>query len=252
MRQVGMLAVLLLALSATAAVPAATAETTTTVLTEDWPPFNYIEGGALKGFSYEIFRYLMKQLLVDYEIQSMPGFHGKQILDQGPRVIFFTMLRTPARESLYKWIGPLGEESIYFYKKKGSPLRIATLDDAKKVAMVSCRNTGLVYDFLTKAGFQNLDTTTNPAGIYLKVVSGRCDLAIGETPFGVPYWLRQSNVPIDSLEQTSVGILKSRFFIACSKDFPDSEIALWQGALDAMKASGEYDALYRKYYAPRP
>jgi polar amino acid transport system substrate-binding protein len=252
MRRLG--ASLMLALSMTLAAfsQAARAEAPTVVLTEDWPPFNYVEEGTLKGFSYEIVRFIMRELKVDYPITAMSGVRGRRILDAGPRVFFFTMLRIPEREAQYKWIGPLGDETIYFYKKRGSPIRVETLDDARKASSVSCRNIGSVYTYLTNAGFRNLDTSANPAGIYLKVVNGRCDLAVGETPLGVSYWLGHSKVPIDALERTPVGILESRLYIACSKDIPDSEIALWQRAFDRMKASGEYDALYRKYYGRGP
>ncbi|HOX31855.1 MAG TPA: transporter substrate-binding domain-containing protein [Spirochaetales bacterium] len=238
------------ALAAAAALRAA-GETRTFLLTEDWPPYNYLEGGTVRGFSSEVVGSILRRLGVAYRVESMQGVRARQILDKGPRVFFFTMLRTPEREARYKWIGPLGEESIYFYKRKGSPLRVETLEDARKAGSVACRTVGLVFSFLSEAGFGNLDPTPNPEGIYQKAASGRCDLAIGEPPLGIAYWLERSGLPPDSLERTPLGILRYRMYIACSLDIPDEEVARWQAALDGMKASGEYGALYRKY-APAP
>jgi len=218
-----------------------------TFLTEDWPPFNYSEEGQIKGFSVEIIQAMMRELKVSYPISVFPGPRAMMMLNGGRRTMFFSMIRTPERESSYKWIGPFGDQSIYFFKKKGSPLDIKTLEDAKKVNKVCSRNVGLVFNYLNAAGFTNLDTGVNPAGIYLKAVHNRCDLAIGESALGVVYWLKHSNIPPDALERTPVKISESSLYIAASKDIPDEEIRRWQQALDKLKKIGEYNSLYQKY-----
>jgi polar amino acid transport system substrate-binding protein len=241
------LVLLFLIVFATTIIPYASAQAPLTIITEDWAPYNYMDNGVVKGFSVEIAQYIMKELKINSEIQLLPSARIRPILDAGPRVIQFTMLRTPERESLYKWIGPIGEDSIYFFKKSDSTLNIRTLDDAKKVKLISCRASGLVFKTLTDAGFTNLDTSTNSNGIYQKLVSGRTELAVGETPLGVKYLLKKSGFPTNALEQTPVKLLESRLFIACSKDMPDADVALWQKAFDKMKLSGVYNQLYQNY-----
>lgn len=218
-----------------------------TLLTEDWPPFNYSEEGQIKGFSVEIVQAMMRELKVSYPISVFPGPRAMMMLDRGRRTMFFSMIRTPERESSYKWIGPFGDQSIYFFKKKGSSLNIRTLEDAKKVEKVCSRNVGLVFNYLKAAGFTNLDTGVNPAGIYKKAVYNRCDLAIGEPVLGVVYWLKHSNIPPDALERTSVKISESSLYMAASKDIPDEEITRWQQALDKLKKIGEYNRLFQKF-----
>lgn len=217
------------------------------LMTEVWPPYNYMEGNVPKGFSVEIVQYIMNELQVNYPIEFYPGPRAKIILDKGPFVMFFAMLRIPEREKQYNWIGPIGKASEYFYKKKGSPLIINTLEDAKKVKRISCKPRVLVNKVLTEAGFKNLDPAPDQAGIYLKVVTGRCDLAIGETSWGVKYWLRKFNLPSDTLVQTPVKVIDAHLYIACNKNIPDSVITKWQNALNKMKASGEYQKVYQKY-----
>ena len=221
-----------------------------TIITEEWPPFNYVENGEIKGFATEVVKLIMKRLKVNYSIEVLPGTRGVNILNKGPRTMFYSFIMTPERKSKYKWIGPFGEESIYFYKRRGSNLEIKTLEDAKKVSRVCCRDIGLVYDILKHAGFQNLDVGMNPEGIYLKTIRGRCDLAIGETSLGVAYWLKKSNMPINSLEQTSVKVTETALYIAVSKDVSDSEILKWQQALEKVKASAEYAKLRQIYREP--
>lgn len=218
-----------------------------TIITEEWPPFNYLENDELRGFSTEVVQLIMKDLNVKDKITVLPGPRAMKALNRTPRSIFFSLILTPERKSQYKWIGPFGEQSIYFYKKKGSTLKISSLQDAKKVASICTRESGLVFDMLKEAGFKNLDVAVNPESIYLKTIKGRCDLAIGETPLGVAFWLKKLKQPLDSLEQTPLKLLGSSLYIATSRDIPDAEIASWQKSLDKIKASKEYSMLQKKY-----
>ncbi len=218
-----------------------------TIITEDWPPYNYEENGVVKGFSTEIVQAILKELSLSYEIQLLPGARGEKLLDEGSRVMNFSLFRTSEREKKYKWIGPIAEDVIYFYKKKGNPLEIKTLEDAKNVKRVAIRHKGLVYSVLLKEGFTNLDLTTKPVDIIRKVAMGIADLSISEVPLGVKYWLRQANLPPDALEQTPVKLIDFPLYIAATKDIPDEIITKWQEALDRLKASAAYTQIYNKY-----
>lgn len=239
-------AVLAFALSA-AALTLLRSQTVATLATEEWPPYNYTEAGELKGFSAELVLAIAKDLDVPLRIEILPGSRARELLEKGPGVIFISMFRTPERERLYKWIGPIDLASFYFYRRKGDPLVVSSLDDARRAPSVACRNTGLVYSFLLASGFRNLDPSSNPSGIYLKVLDGRCSLAIGETPLGVSYILRQLGFPSDALVQTPLHILEANLYIACSLDVPDAEVARWQAGLDRLKASGEFARIYARY-----
>jgi polar amino acid transport system substrate-binding protein len=219
-----------------------------TILTEEWPPYNYVENGDLKGFSVEIARSIMRELKIDNKIEVYPGIRATSMLNANRRVMFFTLLRTPERENKYKWIGPIGLDAIYFYKKKGNPLVVNTIEDVRKAKVVACRYAGLVYNTLKGLNFNNLDASTdNSVEIYTKLLNGRCELAVSDSPLGVRYWLKKMGYPEDSLVQTPVKVVESELYIACSLDIPQAEISLWQKALDKIKSTGEYDKLYRHY-----
>jgi len=218
------------------------------IVTEEWAPYNYAEGGVVKGQSVEVVQALARSLAVPIDIQLLPSMRATVALDSQPRTMMITMLRTPEREARYKWIGPLGESSIYFYKRKGSPLAINSLEDAKKVPLICARQAGLTVSRLRAAGFTNLNSSAfEGKAVYRMLLFGRCDLAVSDSPLGVAHALKQMGFPPDAVVQTPVKILSLPLFIACSKDFPDAEIARWQTALDAMKRSGAFQAILRKY-----
>jgi polar amino acid transport system substrate-binding protein len=218
------------------------------VVTEEWAPYNYLDDGVLKGFSVEVVQAILERLNLKVPIELYPSMRASLMLGTVPGTMMITMLRTPEREDRYKWIGPLGDGVIYFYKKIGSPLEIANLEDAKKVRLVACRHAGLVFNTLKAAGFINLDpSSTDGESVYKKLLLDRCDLAVSDTPLGVRHILRKLNVPPNALVQTPVKLVGAPLYIACSKDIADHEVAQWQKALDGLKASGVFGALQRKY-----
>jgi polar amino acid transport system substrate-binding protein len=218
------------------------------IVTEEWAPYNYAEGGVVKGLSVEVVQALARALQVQIDIQLLPSMRTTVALDNQPRTMMVTMLRTPEREARYKWIGPLGDGSIYFYKRKGSPLAINSLEDAKRVPLICTRHAGLTVSRLRAAGFANLNArAVEGRTVYEMLLLGRCDLAVSDSPPGVSHALRQMGFPRDAVVQTPVKLLSLPLFIACSKDIPDAEIARWQAALDAMKRSGAFQAIQKKY-----
>ncbi|MFN3303030.1 MAG: substrate-binding periplasmic protein [Roseateles sp.] len=218
------------------------------VVTEEWAPYNYAEGGVLKGLSVEVVQALARALQVEIDVQLLPSMRATVALDNQPRTLMVSMLRTPEREARYKWIGPLGDSSIYFYKRKGSPLAIDSFEDARKVPLICARHAGLTVSRLRDAGFTNLDASA-PDGraVYRMLLFGRCDLAVSDSPLGVAHALKQMGYAPDAVVQTPLKLLSLPLFIAGSKDIPDAEIARWQAALDAMKRSGAFQAILKKY-----
>ena len=219
---------------------------TITLITEEWPPYNYVEQGHLTGISVTIVQALQQELGRHDPIQVYPSQRAKKILESQPRTMMFSMFRTPQRETRYKWIGPIGHDAIYFYQRRGSPLQIRTLQDAKAVPVIASRQAGLVFNTLIALGFTNLDATAySSKQVYGKLLRGRADLAISDSPLGVRYLLQQMGLPADALQQTPVKVVESDLYIAASLDFPDSEIAQWQQALDRLKAGGELEQVGR-------
>ena len=218
------------------------------LITEEWPPYNYTEPAGLTGVSVQIVRSLLVELGHSDTIKLYPSERAKKIMDANPRSMLFSMFRTPQREAQYKWIGPIGHDTIYFYQRKDSLLQIKTLADAKGVSMIACRQAGLVFNMLTEAGFTNLDSSAyNSRQVYSKLLRGRVELAISDSPQGVSYLLKQMGVPPDALRQTPVMVVGSDLYIAASLDFSDDEIARWQLALDRLRTRGVIDQIYREF-----
>lgn len=218
------------------------------VVTEEWPPFNYMEDGKITGFSTELVTRILKIMNKEYKIRMLPSMRTTHLLNTRPKTIMFSMFRTPERDLIYKWVGPLCDGSIFFYKRRDRTIKIESLEDIKKVNRVACRQEGLIPKLLLKKGFTNLDkTATNSLQIYEKLLRGRCDLAISDTDLGVAYSLKQLNTPMDVVEKIPIKIYEAELYIAFSRDIPDKDIQQWQSALDKLKTDGIYENIFHKY-----
>jgi polar amino acid transport system substrate-binding protein len=219
------------------------------IVTEEWPPYNYLENEEITGFSAEIVQNLLAIMNKDYEIQLLPSMRTTKLLNTRPHTMMFSLFRTPERESQYKWIGPLGDASIFFYKRKDDDRTIESLEDMKNVKRIACRHAGLIPDLLIEHGFKNLDmTATGSLPIYQKLLGGRCDLAISDADLGVRYHLKSLNVKLDDVfEKIPIPIFEAELYLAASKDISDEEIQEWQSALEELKTNGLYEKIFQKY-----
>lgn len=223
------------------------------IITEDWAPYNYSADGILTGLSVEIVHAILDELELSAPIELFPGLRAKEMFDHETRIIMITLYRTPEREGLYKWVGPIDTGAIYLYQREENPAVYYTLEDAKTARGICCRNGGLIRDLLLLNGFTNLlDFAGDSVQVYNMLLSGRGELGISDTDLGVTHYLKLMGVPPSALKRTGVKVFESDLYIAFSKDFSEETVALWQDALNALKQNGTYDVLYRKYAAELP
>ena len=221
------------------------------IVTEEWAPYNYKKNGEVIGVSADIVKSIIEMLNKNYKIELLPSMRSTYVLKTRPLTMMFSMFRTPERESQYKWIGPLSDGSIYFYKKKDAGILIESLNDMKDDSLSICsRQAGLIHRLLINKGFKNLDDSAiTGLQIYKKLIAGRCDFAISESDLGVRYILKSLELTLeDVFVRIPIPIFEADLYLVASKDIPDEEIQQWQSALDSMKANGVYEEIIKKYY----
>ncbi|CZF83995.1 Bacterial extracellular solute-binding proteins, family 3 [Grimontia celer] len=219
---------------------------TFTVMTEDFAPFGYVEGGELTGLSVEIVREMFTIVEHPDDIEILPWARAFKEAQRKERRILFSMSRTEEREPLFKWVGPLVEDRIRFFRRKDANTDIQSLEDARGVNSILVTRGFPETGFLQAQGFNNLYVTNSPIQSFSMLAMGRGDLApIGE--FAYKPMMQNSSINPDSIEKTDITLFNIQLYIAFSKDTPDEEVARWQAALDQVKASGKYAEIVSKY-----
>lgn len=114
-----------------------------TLVTEEQPPMNYldVETGTVRGISTELVRAIMEKAGYDYHIQLMPWNRGFRRALQDKNTCIFTTVRTPSRESQFKWVSPLFSSGWAFYRKAGRGLDIKDINDVAGLVVTATPGT---------------------------------------------------------------------------------------------------------------
>ncbi|GLK90199.1 substrate-binding periplasmic protein [Pseudomonas turukhanskensis] len=221
------------------------------VVTEDWAPYNYVENNQLTGMATEIVEAMMALTGDHFDVVVLPSMRASLSLQNRPRTIMYSMFRTPEREPLYKWVGPIVEESIHPYQLAQGRPPLYSLEQLRKVEKITTRHAGLVPKRLHALGFTNLDSSAvESVQLYRMLLAGRTDVIVGDTDAGVAFYSRQLNIGPGFLRQIPVEIYRSSLYIAFSPDCEDDVVNAWARALNTLRESGELERIQRRYEQP--
>lgn len=227
------------------------------IITENYPPYNFVDkNNNITGQSTEIVQAILEKTGTRANIEVMPLSEGLALAEKGPEVVIYSLNRTPQREELFKWVGPIGYYEQAFYAKKGSATAALVtfsyrqLEDAKKVDKIGVYKGDAGAQFLASQGFTNLDESLTDAEALKKLMDGEVQLWLGNKD-GLAITAAQAGVNPDDLVMMPNVVIRADLYIAFSKDVPDSTVKAWQSALDALKQEKDidYKTVYEKIMA---
>ncbi|NQZ11834.1 MAG: transporter substrate-binding domain-containing protein [Algicola sp.] len=216
------------------------------IMSEELPPWNYTENGSPTGVTVEIVREILKKINHPDTIAIYPWARAYRMTKFGANNILFTMARTPEREPLFNWIGPIATEKTYFYKNKNTNLHLENLSDAEDSDVILVTRDFPEHKLLLAKGFNNLFITLKTINSFQMLAQHRAALVVsGE--FTTKYFIKKNLIDGALIERMDIELLKSDLYIAFSKNIPSNEIIKWQNALNQLKTSGKYDEIFKKY-----
>jgi len=226
------------------------------IITEVYPPYNFVDkNNNVTGQSTEIVQAILEKTGTQANIEVMPLSQGLTLAEKGPGVVIYSLNRTPRRENLFKWVGPIGYYEQAFYAKKGSTVVVSQLEDAKKVTKIGVYKGDAGAQFLASQGFTNLDESMTDTEALKKLMDGKVQLWLGNKD-GLAITAAQAGVNPDDLVMMPTVVIRADLYIAFSKDIPDTTVKAWQGALDALKQEKDiddktaYEKIMAKYSDP--
>lgn len=221
------------------------------VVTEEWAPYNYQENNQLTGMATEIVQAIMALTGDNFEVVLLPSMRSTRALKTRPKTIMYSLFRTAEREPLYKWVGPIVEESIHPYQLANAQQPVNTLEQLLHAPRITTRHAGLIPEILQTQGFNNLEkSATESLQLYRMLLAGRTDIIIGDTDAGVAYYSRQLNIAPGTLRQIPIELYRSSLYIAFSRDSEDKMVAAWASALEQLRHSGELARIQGRYNQP--
>ncbi|EPR41607.1 ABC-type transporter, periplasmic subunit family 3 [Desulfovibrio sp. X2] len=237
---------LLLSLLLLAGSPAAVLATDLTIYTENSPPANFEQDGHLTGSSTEMVLEMLKRSGLTAEITVAPWPRGYRLTQQEPDTALFSTTRTPEREDLFQWIGPLLRITWDFFTLRDSNLTITSLDDAREVGRIGANREDAKCQFLLQKGFRNVDPADDIAATMRKLEAGRLDMIISSN-LAISDYARLAGVAADSLKPI-YQIRQADLYLALSPGTRPDIVKRLRQAYAAMRKDGTFKAIYARWY----
>lgn len=207
-----------------------------TVLTENLPPLNFVKNNELVGPSVEIVKEIQKRVGSDEEIRVYPWSRAYKKILKDENVVLFGMTHTEERHNMFKWVGPIASKRDILVAKKGSNIKINSLDDAKKFKSIGTLRDDTREQLLLSQGFTNLESVSDEQQNARKLALGRIELWAYKKP-GLKTVCELAGVDYDEVEEV-YSLREIDVSIAFSLKTSDSIVQKWKEAFKEMAADG--------------
>jgi len=210
--------------------------------TETSAPSSMLVNGRVAGIATDKLRSALAHAGVAYEIALLPWQRAYTAALQRPDTCVYSTTRTPEREALFKWVGPLDTAHWVLMGRIDRKLALASLEQARGLRIGTYH--GDARDaYLRSRGFAT-DAAPNDFLNPQKLLQGRIDLWAAS-------WRRGSTVlqkhgwdkdiePVLTFRQIDV-------YLACNRSVPDALVARLNAELVAMARNGTAERIERSY-----
>ncbi len=221
-------------------------KTPLTLLTESYPPLTFAVGDSISGYGAEVVQAMQQQLKTCYTPQLLTWDKAYQRALNEPNIVIFTMEKTPERDSLFYWVGPLGENITSFYTYKESKIKLTNLEDAKKLKAIATTTAWFSEQYLIRQGFTNLVSSEKPSESVKQVISRRADVGVltdltSKQIIQSAGYLSSDLIPV-------LEITRTEYYIGISKQTDPAIVDKWQAAFSAIKANGILSKIKAKWF----
>ncbi|WED24596.1 transporter substrate-binding domain-containing protein [Vibrio sp. JC009] len=151
------------------------------IITEDYPPYNYVEDGKLKGLSVDIIKAVMKRTSLEYTLEVLPWARGMVTTERTKNVFIFSMRRVPSREERFLWVGSLcsSAQSIYTLYNRHD-IEVDSIEDLNNYTVGTTindsRETVLIAKGIPVENLTRISGHDSYERNYMKLKFGRIDL----------------------------------------------------------------------------
>ena len=218
------------------------AEPTIAIVTEHWPPFNFLnEHGEVDGVSTKLVREMMDEAGYSYQIDLVSWQRAYALARDNKNTLIYTIFKLENRIEDFQWICPFlttGASQLFALEHR-QDIEIKSVGDLKQYS-IGVLNRGASYEHLVFLGLTpevQLDTTASELANIRKLFAGRVDLIVQEADL-IESRLKSVGKGID--EVRAVYTLEpnngTTACLAMSLDTPKSIVQRLRSALDVVHA----------------
>ncbi len=214
------------------------------LVTEDYPPFNIAnpKTGEVTGLSTEKVQELMRRAGEKYSITAYPWARSIQMAQNNPDTCVFSTSRTPGREQLYKWVGPLVKNNWVIFARADDTRHPKTLEDLRIYTIGSYRNDAIAEYFSLK-GF-NTELASTDADNPRKMLAGRFDFWASGELLG---WEILKQQGLTKMVVQLFTFNQTEMYLACNTTISQAKIDKWNQILREMDKDGSSATIEKRY-----
>jgi len=218
--------------------PAAAADINLT--TEDYKPYNFMEGDQIVGLGADQVFEIMDRAGIAYEVEMAQWSRAIGLAESRANYCVFTTAHTEERDAKFRWVEPINSATTILITKAGSGVSPANLEEAKAFS-VGTQSQDYTESILEAEGFGKIDAAANMETTVKKLMAGRVDMmATSEAYF--------ESLKADGLDVEQVLVLaESTDAIACHLDTDPALLEKMQSALNSMIEDGTQAKILAKY-----
>jgi polar amino acid transport system substrate-binding protein len=210
--------------------------------TEAAPPHSMLEGKRVTGIGPDTVREIMVRAHIENTIELLPWKRAYTAALERPDACVFSTTRTPEREALFKWIGPIGEADWVLMGRADRKLQLNSLEEARRYR-IGTYNGDARDQYLRKRGF-NVDPAPNDLLNPRKLMADRIDLWAAS--------IRPGSVALERMGYADkiVPVLvfnRIRVYLACNRAVPDELTARMSSALASLQQDGTVQQILHRY-----
>jgi polar amino acid transport system substrate-binding protein len=225
-------------------------------LTEDYPPFNYLENGITNGVSADILEDLFSRLNLTINRSAITNENWATAYEtvlNTPETMLFSAVKTAERDTLFKWVGPIAPHSEVALALTSSGIVI------KQVSEINNYFIGVVKDYssidvLLDQGIYrtNIVIYDTPAELYKALVESMEVQLISYSKAGHALMIQSLNYSPASFSLPFT-IHSDELYYAFNRETDDAMIADFQSHLDKLKTdksadgSSDYEKILNRY-----
>ncbi len=167
----------------------------------DWKPFAYLENGEMKGSAYKIAKDVLEHAGVSYKYRILPW---ARVYNRGLKeknYLIGCLGRTPKREDMFHWVGPVTKGvDQFFYKLKSNPLQISNIGEAKG-HRIAVERGSYYQDFLELNDFKKINFVAKTEQLLMMLKNNRTSfIVLNESRFFKE--AEKQNIDPDLFEKT--------------------------------------------------
>ncbi len=220
------------------------------IFTEHYPPYNASINGEgyahseddITGICTDMVKAMLARVDYDYVIKMRAwSYIFERVQDRANHGLYCTA-RTPEREELFHWVGPLAPIKWTLFAAPDSDLTLSSLEQAKDLRIAGYKG-DVMSEYLVDQGYNvvmSLSGDMNPQ----RLVLGQADLWVTDGLVG-PLVAKKDH-GIEGLKPLLV-FRETPMYLALSKKTAPAVVADLQRALDEARSAGELDAIVARY-----